>query len=862
MLSNCLLIISYVLSAFLADYFLKLEELYSSLFWPSVGIGVYFYLLKKNKILIGLFLASMIEGLLLDQKHFVSHFDLLLFHFLNSIFLVLIISFISKIVLKTKLTLTPEDLYENHFKILNTKLFLLISLLLSFKGTLLLCLFNIISYDQFLIELSKWFLGDFTGIAFTMPIIVFFSKVQKSTKYVTFIFILLSIIVMKLVIFFYVDSSENSRVDTQNKLRSLSIFENYQINFTKLESVLESYTGYYNGSSYVDLDEFLTFSRSVYNTHQDIQSVYWIKKIETIDDVEKANVELNNINKNLSFKNEVKRSFNFLYAYPLDLNSDLLTKDLNEFPKTRELIQKSSSVNYPVFGEVDHASDSDSFGYASSIYRNGKVEGVLLLVFDLKSNFITKFLYGLNQQVLINGEEKKILSDYSNTEYRSKYAYKFTHGNMNWIFNFYYTYDSFRKDREINILLLYLILFLFFYSIWTLIFFTSGAKEKIESEVNNKTQKLKKLNDELIKISEHKTSFLANMSHEIRTPLNGIIATSQILKAELVETDSLEKIEIIESSGELLLMIVNDILDLTKIESDQIIIEEHDFDLNKVVNSVIKTCKHLCVAKSITVSFTRDSNLPSIVRGDSTRLAQILMNIINNAIKFSHENSVVEIFTESSKSGVLFKIVDVGIGMDENKKDIIFEPFTQADASTTRKYGGTGLGLNITKKLVKLMKGTIDFTSIEGMGTTFEIWLPLKQGNITNTKSVDAQSLISPSDFSILLVEDNPINVKVFSLIANKLNFVFDHAENGLKAINLHKENKYEIIFMDIQMPVMDGYKATQEIRLFDDNVIIIGLSANAFSKDIEEGMKVGMNNYLSKPVTIDKIKELFKNIV
>ena len=189
-------------------------------------------------------------------------------------------------------------------------------------------------------------------------------------------------------------------------------------------------------------------------------------------------------------------------------------------------------------------------------------------------------------------------------------------------------------------------------------------------------------------------------------------------------------------------------------------------------------------------------------------------------------------------------------------------PFTQADLSTTRKYGGTGLGLNISKKLVELMGGTINFSSVLGEGTKFMIYLPLNIGQEQKDDENVDSSLFPIDALEILLVEDNPINQKVFEMIAKKLNFNFACAQNGLEAVNMHRAKPYDVIFMDVQMPVMDGLSATEEIRKHDQNVHIIGLSANAFKEDIEVGRKAGMNQYLSKPVTIEKIQKAFNDLV
>jgi signal transduction histidine kinase len=365
-----------------------------------------------------------------------------------------------------------------------------------------------------------------------------------------------------------------------------------------------------------------------------------------------------------------------------------------------------------------------------------------------------------------------------------------------------------------------------------------------------------------------KQQFLANMSHEIRTPLNAVIGMTNLLIDKEPREDQVRYLNSMRLASHNLLHIINDILDISKIEAGKISFEELDFNLNEVVDNVYQTLHHKAEEKNIGFGFSIDEKLPTWIKGDPTRLAQIIINLTGNALKFTDIGGKVSIRCSSEAHpddntvSIRFEIEDTGIGISQDQISKIFDSFTQASNETTRKYGGTGLGLAISKQLVELQNGTMNVTSTEGIGTIFHFTIPYALGVAAEADgTVQARNQEFDQKLLILLAEDQPMNqmVAVDTLETLFKDIVVEVANNGKEAVDMALAKKYDLVFMDVHMPEMDGYEATQLIRSGtgpNAGTPIIALTANVIKEEIDKCIDCGMNVHLAKPFDPVRLKE------
>jgi signal transduction histidine kinase/ActR/RegA family two-component response regulator len=384
------------------------------------------------------------------------------------------------------------------------------------------------------------------------------------------------------------------------------------------------------------------------------------------------------------------------------------------------------------------------------------------------------------------------------------------------------------------------------------------------SKLEKELEILKEKTEDVIK---SKSMFLANMSHELRTPLNAIIGMSELLIDTNLEPTQKDLIHSINQSASVLYDIINTILDFSKLEANQMGLESVSVEIPKLLSEIENIFSHQASVKKIGLSFIVPNQMP-IVIGDPIRLRQILVNIIGNAIKFTHIGSVtvsVSVKNINNKTVNLeFKIEDTGIGFPMEVKEKIFNPFVQEDASITRNFGGTGLGLPICKSLVKIHNGSIDVTSVVGKGSTFIITIPyqIAEGNtsLTNKKVLVQKDVTA----RILVAEDNLTNQKLLSMQLRNLNYEVNIVENGQQAVEEYFENDYDIIIMDCQMPIMDGFCATLIIRqqeeLFNRHIPIVALTASALKEDKDKCIECGMDDYITKPVKIETLHKTLQH--
>ena len=399
--------------------------------------------------------------------------------------------------------------------------------------------------------------------------------------------------------------------------------------------------------------------------------------------------------------------------------------------------------------------------------------------------------------------------------------------------------------------------------------------EQLENTIREKENaEMEKVRAE--RSEKFKQQFLANMSHEIRTPMNSVIGLTNLLIKTKLEDQQKKYLNVIKKSSENLLVIINDILDLSKIEAGKLDFEQISFSLEDMVDTAYNTLLYKADEKKLSFNVNINSNVPKTLLGDPTRLNQVLINIAGNAIKFTEKGgvtiSISEINCQGNLSLLQFSIIDTGIGISEEGIGKIFDSFSQASNDTTRKFGGTGLGLTISKQLVELQGGNIKVKSELGKGTTFNITIPFLIGKASEIgKRKNSENDIHAEDLrgiKILLAEDNPFNqmVAIDTLTDLIKDLKIDLAENGKIAVEMANKNDYDIVLMDIQMPELDGFDATRAIRLFPspkNELQILAMTANVTSEEVAKCFECGMNSYISKPFDpqdlLNKIGALIK---
>jgi len=377
------------------------------------------------------------------------------------------------------------------------------------------------------------------------------------------------------------------------------------------------------------------------------------------------------------------------------------------------------------------------------------------------------------------------------------------------------------------------------------------------------------------KANQAKTEFLATVSHEIRTPMNGVIGMAELLAQMPLDDEAHKYVDTIKLSGNNLVEIINDILDLSKIEAERIDIELVPFQLSGLLEQIIKLLSPKAQEKDLTIELEKIERLPVLLEGDVARIRQIYTNLISNAIKFTEKGFVKLRFTvlQQHEGAIVGKleVQDTGIGIPSNRLNSLFQPFSQLDPSISRKYGGTGLGLAISRRLARLMGGDIVVESVENKGSTFSVTLPMKisalsleewEAKLQPEEEISIGLLAEELPLSILVAEDHPINQQLMSIVLKKLGFEPTFVSDGVGVLNKLQEQAFDLIFMDVQMPIMDGLEATRQIySAFPQEKIpsIVAMTANALQGDREKCLEAGMHDYVAKPLSLAHIEGMIR---
>ena len=764
----------------------------------------------------------------------------------------------------------------------------LVSLLSSNIGVFALSNFNpLYSIEDHWLHVIYWWLGDILGVLIASPFLLsLLPKAPGQRKVLAFETIAVcSILFISVALTAQIYERENSKNTIKIAEREVEVIENSLYRYINQSIIaVQSLASQVQSSPEFNEQDFYTSANKLLEKHSFIKALSWNVQITQAQRQTLSNTMSTIYRQNINIvgdpledddplvvvkyiapleSNQKAVGFN-VYSNP-DRKASLQNPAIKYLPISTKIIQlvqtKTPTPAYLLFAPV-YGQNENIKGYATGVFLAHKI--IEQAITQQQSEMFSIDVFEFDNEPAFYSNDSQNFEQATQSQLMS---FNINFGGQQWVIKLALkeNYIS-QQNIEMSLFLLMLQTAVCLLIIVVLMLFNQ-QQLALSRQVAERTSSLVKAKKQSDLANSAKSQFLANMSHEIRTPLNAIIGLSSLAKKDDDAQKLFSYIKKIYSSSNSLLNLINDVLDISKIESQHLILESIAFDPKTLVTRIDTMFEQS--AKNKNIEWILKCNLPvdTWFLGDAMRIEQILLNLCSNAIKFTNEGSVtLDIDTEfvsANKVKLSIAVSDTGIGIEKSQHNTLFNAFTQADSSTSRKFGGTGLGLTIAKELCLLMGGTLNLKSELGEGSTFTFAV-----NLTTTEpDIEPEAIskdIDITSLNILVAEDNPVNQMVIKAMLGSLGIIPHLVENGEEAVNIIKEQHFDLVLMDCQMPVMDGYKATELVRAFKSQhtLPIIALTADAMPEDKIKAKKAGFTEHLAKPIELAKLTECLSQFV